>query len=145
MPKMTETDNAYAAGILDGEGSIAISGRAKTALCIYVGNSDPRMCVWLKERYGGSIYQSPSRIRNGKSTRIMYQWQLASASAGAFLKAVYPYLVIKKEQADIAFAYLATKGKSGQRVEVGDHLYRLDLIDRLKETRNHRPPLKAVK
>ena len=142
---MSETDHAYAAGIVDGEGSIAISGRLKTALFVTVSNSDPRVCIWLKERYGGFVYQSPGRIRNGKQTRIIYQWRCASATAGQFLKIIYPYLVIKKEQAEIAFAYLSTKGKTGQRVEIGDHLHRLDLIERLNQTRHHRPPLRAVK
>ena len=142
---MSETDHAYAAGIVDGEGSIGINSTPKhTWLVISVANSDPRVCVWLADRYGGKVHQDKQRIRNGKSTRIMYHWQAGAATSGKFLKVIHPYLVIKKEQADIALAFLMTKGKGGQRVEPGDYLYRLDLIERLKETRAHRPPLRAV-
>ena len=143
---MIETDNAYAAGIVDGEGCIQISTTTKrTWLAIGVANSDPRVCVWLSERYGGKVHQQKPRTQNGKPTRIMYTWYVGSAAAGNFLKTIYPYLVIKKEQADIALAFLTTKGTGGQRVEPGDYLHRLDLIERLKQTRAHRPPLRAVK
>lgn len=144
--EMIETDNAYAAGVVDGEGCIQINATPKhTWLAISVANSDPRVCVWLAERYGGKVHQDKPRVRNGKPTRVMYSWQVGSATAGEFLKAIHPYLVIKKEQADIALAFLVTKGKGGQRVEPGDQLHRLDLIERLNKTRAHRPPLRAVK
>lgn len=139
---MIETVHAYAAGIVDGEGCIAISENAKrTQFRIEVVNSDPRVCVWLKERYGGSVYQ---KKHYGGSRHIVYSWIVVSSTAGEFITAIYPYLVIKKEQADIALAYLKTKGKIGQRLEAGTYDERVRLIKRLSEARVHRPSLKVV-
>jgi len=141
-PVTTETDHAYAAGIVDGEGTITLHDHGKrTALTVAVFNSEPRVCVWLQERYGGSIGQN---IRPDPH-RIMYAWRCSSSLASKFLNNIYPYLIIKKQQADIALAYLKTVGRRGQRVEPGDYLHRLDLIERLNQTREHRPPLRAVK
>jgi hypothetical protein len=67
---MNEVDLAYAAGIFDGEGSVSIihtkTGHTKADGSIYrhyrlqvcVVNTNPILCQWLKETFGGCITQS---------------------------------------------------------------------------------------
>jgi hypothetical protein len=46
----------------------------------------------------------------------MYRWKIAGQAASEFLKAVLPYLVIKRKQAEIAIEFQATK--TGRRFTV---------------------------
>jgi len=107
------TTLAYAAGLFDGEGSVAITYSKRTGseqryhrLQISVTNTDPRVLVWLRDRFGGCI----TNVRLGANTRQRpsARWQTSLRRAEAFLRAVRPYLVIKGEQADVAVALRAT-------------------------------------
>lgn len=112
MSGLLNTDLAYAAGLLDGEGSISIIMAYKKrrtphhTLCMTVVNTDPRPIRWLLERFSGRMYsRMPGQARR---TKTLYDWHISARKAEAFLRAVYPYLIIKREQADIAFALRRT-------------------------------------
>jgi len=138
---MTKIDHAYAAGIVDGEGSISIQNYSSiTSLRVEVVNTDPRICLWLKERFDGRVYQHPRT--NGR--RMLYKWTVASAAAGTFLKAICPYMILKKEQAEIALAYQQTMRKTSDRLSWFDKQNRLKLITKLNEARRERPSLRVV-
>ena len=130
MSTSEHINNAYAAGLVDGEGCITIENqRNHMYLLIQVCNTDPRVCIWLKERFGGAI-----RTQQQKNWKRMYRWAVTTVKAKEFLTAIYPYLIIKKEQADIAFAFLDTKGNRG-RVSPDVKLYRETLRDDMKEAK----------
>lgn len=58
----------------------------------------------LREMYGGSIHEN--RSTSSDSTRKPhYCWGIVSRQAEAYLRCVLPYLVAKREQADIALEY----------------------------------------
>lgn len=91
----TTTDLAYAAGMVDGEGCIHIlyhRGRGHHSINVIITNTDPRVAEWLLERFGGRVHHPRERVDN---------WTVSARKAAAFLELVYPYLVIKKEQADL--------------------------------------------
>ena len=99
---------AYAAGMLDGEGCIYISPGTthQHQLSVVFSQTDSRSLEFLAYRYGG-------RVRPGKVTsagRPTYQWHLTGKSAMDFLSSVRPYLIIKEEQADIAARWPTWKG-----------------------------------
>lgn len=74
-------------------------------LRVTLSQKDPRPIVWLHERWAGTVY----RIRHTKYKHCqLYEWALYGRNAGAFLKDVRPYLVLKADQADVAFAFLET-------------------------------------
>ena len=105
---------AYTAGIVDGEGCIAISrGINKKSdkpyyqLQVSVSNSNLWLCEWLRMQYGGIISRDDRRhIRlNSLSKNIVYKWFLWSTAAMNFLKLILPYLYLKKTQAELGIAF----------------------------------------
>lgn len=93
---------AYTAGLFDGEGWITIAKRKwgkNTIDAIQVGlaNTSLPLIDWLHSMYkAGFIYSNKSKL----SKRFTYTWQLTRImDVYHFLKAVTPYLVIKKEKA----------------------------------------------
>lgn len=100
---MLETDRAWAAGIMDGEGCIRLqnrrnsSGKISYTLRVSVSNTDPPMLRRLVELFGGGVW--PNRSATGKP---MWQWVVWSKNAESALTAMAPYLITKKVQAQVA-------------------------------------------
>ena len=117
----TEVELAWAAGALDGEGCICIYGRPgriskkgvhALQLVITLVNTDPRMPLKMKEIFGGNCQPAVERRGNPRRRPIM-TWLITGKPAGLALAKMLPFLVIKREQAGIALAYVATIGKNG--------------------------------
>lgn len=133
MNKLTETEKAYIAGILDGEGSISII-RVKSRSNTYKYDFYPKVRVqntyfpiisWLKEKIGiGSIYHGKQRNPKWKS---LYQWQILSNQAQELLREVRPYLRIKKELADLVLGFRKNEHngypRSSEVYQMQDELY----------------------
>lgn len=104
-----DTDHAWAAGILDGEGCIQISrSRTGHTLNLTVGQSSRDgapgpMLLRLQSLYGGRIWEHRTRHRLGR--RPHHVWGLVARQAEAVLRATLPYLVEKRGQAEIALEY----------------------------------------
>lgn len=94
-----------AAAYIDTDGSIGIypynvKGKLRAYdLRCYLVCIDARIPTWLKSIYGGS-----HRLGNG-SKRIRHHWTLTTRGAYKFLEETYPFLLLKKEQADIALEW----------------------------------------
>jgi len=104
---MAEVD-AWTAGIIDGEGTIAIEtprGELRRAYprlyraVIRVGNTDPRMLNKLRELWGGNIRSYHNR--HPEKWKQAYEWMVTNKSVVPILEAILPYLVCKKEQAEL--------------------------------------------
>lgn len=111
VPPITiPTDSAalgYIAGLVDGEGNINIS----TAFCVgkskslsyharvVITNTNELLMVWLLESLGGTIENRRHRKPNWKPS---WNWAVYGDNAASLLKAIKPYLVIKKDQATLA-------------------------------------------
>jgi hypothetical protein len=110
---MNEVDLAYAAGIFDGEGSVSIihtkTGHTKADGSIYrhyrlqvcVVNTNPILCQWLKETFGGCITQS----HKGENRLPLWQWIKPSHKGAKFLKLIQPYLHLKSPQVKLALEF----------------------------------------
>lgn len=103
----------YVAGILDGEGTIALCNYHQkdrpseyTRLEIRINNTDFRLIKWLMHNFGGR-FQSQANNRGFKNTKTLYSWYLSGkANKEKFLLGVLPHLLLKKEQAQIALNFL---------------------------------------
>jgi hypothetical protein len=98
---------AYTAGIIDGEGYISLlpvwHSRGYIA-CVKVSSVDPYMTVFMHDNYGGNL--GKPRIHKPPQ-RPSRQWALRNnARVGIFLRKIYPYLRVKKAQADIVLEYI---------------------------------------
>ena len=101
---------AYAAGIIDGEGSIQIrrvigkNGEVSPRydLTVKVSNTNPKMIEFLSVTFGGrSMLES---MRGGKH-RPVYRWNLVGERCQWFLKIIKPYMVCKQDQVDLAILF----------------------------------------
>jgi hypothetical protein len=99
----TETDRAYAAGLIDGEGSITAYAPSRSphsfAISVSVRMCDREPIDWLATTFGGkSILQK----RPTKSGTPIFEWKLNSRNAAAFLTLIKPHLKVKGKRAAYA-------------------------------------------
>ena len=110
---------AYAAGIIDGEGSICITKQKRADCSIgytyrlfaQVGMADPEVPLWLKQTFGGSLCLTPAK----GSWSSYYTWTITTRQSAGFLYQILPYLKIKKGQVEIALEFQKLKRKPGRQ------------------------------
>lgn len=96
-------EDAYFAGIIDGEGCISFysrkggrsSGKTHT-IAIAVSMTWKPIIEALQKRFGGSIHK---RTKPHPQLKQQYSWTVAANLAKKCLEAVAPYLIEKKDQA----------------------------------------------
>jgi hypothetical protein len=100
---------AYIAGLLDGDGCIRI-GYAEYKptqnrtyyLSVQITNNYLPVLEQIQGIYKGSIH----RQRRAKETHTdTFMWKIGSKRAGKFLRDIYPFFIIKKEQAALALEF----------------------------------------
>lgn len=111
---MNNANLGYAAGIIDGEGTILItklSNYPHALKCAYRLVTELGMCdeiapTWMHNTFGGRLkgYDRP----DVKHKRV-YRWNITDSQAMEFLKLILPYLKTKRAQAEIAIEYQETK------------------------------------
>ena len=105
---MDDTWLAYCAGLLDGEGNIYISPRNDKTRCwagrVRIANIDIRPLKLLRESFGGSI----QKIHSPRGRRTCWHWCIGGPIAEDFLRLVLPFLIIKKEEAEVFLEYRDT-------------------------------------
>lgn len=104
---MLETDLAYIAGIVDGEGCIRIK-KAKAYRCqgrvtpgyhasIQIKMVDEPAIRFIAETLGGWYYKQEKNCKGG---RLLYCWAASDKKAADIIRTLLPYLRIKKTQAE---------------------------------------------
>lgn len=100
----------YFAGLFDGEGFVRInkwkkpgSVHVRYQVICGLGMTHRPVIELMQRTYGGSINQNRHDLRNPKH-RIQFTWNVGSQRAAAFLRRVFPYLIVKKDEAEIALA-----------------------------------------
>ena len=107
---MKKTDLAYIAGIIDGEGSIIAQrstskkGQLKRYNIIVVVNmTDTSAIELIRALFGGRFYKYlPRRSERKAITR----WQVSGQEAEVILRAIKPYLLVKRAKAEVALRLL---------------------------------------
>ncbi len=95
---------AYLAGIIDGEGCISFGGRLKkkyVTVTLQITNTNRTLIDWLSENLGGSIYERRDIRPNRKQSWL---WSCAGRRATEIIRTVSPYLIVKKEQAEVVLS-----------------------------------------
>jgi hypothetical protein len=112
---LTEAEKGYLAGIIDGEGCIRLARRlGKRGQHIYliqvvIANTSPKLHEWLESKIPGSgyvnkktHYTDPRPSSHPAQWKPSYRWIVSgSRFAIVFLKEIAPYLIIKREQAEL--------------------------------------------
>lgn len=133
---------AWAAGFIDGEGSIgfykkvqSIHGKKYTChyLRLSVANTDKSALYRLKDLFGGSVHKSTHAGRNNKDC---WTWYCQSNACADALERLLPYLFVKRQQTELALESRKFMRKPGQ--------FRLHDDDRAQQERIS-AQLKALK
>lgn len=108
--QLSETEAAYLAGLIDGDGSITCghtSKRVRHRPIVTIHQKDPTILFWVQEVAGvGSVTKRTRgygyQARYPKADQYMHRWRLTQRVAGIeFLRQVEPYLRIKQEKAKL--------------------------------------------
>lgn len=112
---------AYLAGAIDSDGTIGVKKStyamrrvgdcsaptfSERVALRQVQDTIPKM---LQERFGGSLYITKPSTQNGKP---LWSWAATDLRATNCLKALWPYLRIKREQAENCLALRKVKERS---------------------------------
>jgi hypothetical protein len=116
---LNETEKAYLAGIIDGEGCVGLGVRLKKYITptLQITNTDERLMLWLVEHCGGKVYP---RLAEGRPTRKpSWLWSVAGQKARTVIETAQPYLVLKAAQAEIVLRAYAKNGRRPGRDSLG--------------------------
>jgi len=109
-----ETDHAWAAGFVDGEGSVSIfqrknngkSDRPGWLLQVSVGQRVRDPLLFLQALYGGAVSKGPN-------CRGVNYWQATGHDARGALESMLPHLRVKQKQAKCAIRFASVlRGKN---------------------------------
>lgn len=99
---------SYIAGIVDGEGSIMLTGRSSgsIALNLSISNTCKPLVDWLSEATGTGQVTTVDHQKYGRTqNRTGYQWKVHGDTAENLIRQMLPYLVVKKTQANLALEF----------------------------------------
>ena len=104
----------YVAGILDGEGSLSIHkadspGNNSYRLQIVIYGTSIKLMKWLLGNFGGTFYSRDNNPSGWTKTysRPIHKWNISGrANKERFLLGIIPYLIIKREQAEVALEFV---------------------------------------
>jgi len=110
---LTIAQKAYFAGIIDGEGSIIMNyDKPKTNPSILVANTDFRVMEWIRKVFSPVGLKITYRIRKRENPKWKDVYQLhihGVKNVYDILRAIEPYLVIKKDKSVKARQFLKRK------------------------------------
>ena len=117
MPEIKDTDWAYAAGFVDGEGCIAITrtfvpsrGKYTYSVAVVVVNRDRAVLDWMRDLWNGWVVAGSNA---GGFSRPSWAWRSpAGTSAAIFLTGIRPWLRIKGPQCNNALSMIEVLQRS---------------------------------
>lgn len=125
---MQETQKAYWAGILDGEGCVNITTtKPKDRITPYhflrimIYNSKRELLEKAKREFGcGTIqtHKSWSKVLNYQG-KIIFAWGASTRDAEKCLRILLPYLFLKKKQAELALEFQEAKSTKKGKMKGG--------------------------
>lgn len=111
-------DKAYLAGIIDGEGSLYVasaslpSGTKSYSARLSVDQSNEEFIRWVASMFGvGCVAEVTKKSSLGK--KRAFAWRASCKEAASVLRAVIPYLKIKKRQAELLLELEENKSPRG--------------------------------
>lgn len=132
---MIKTDIlAYIAGYIDGDGCFNIrkqsfERRFKYSNQLIVTSTNEEIVKFLKRKLGGN-YTRVDTSKRPKNWKPQFRYTIHGKAAGRIARAIYPFLVEKRHQAQCFFEFSETNDKS-----VKDHL--IETITSLKHSTDH--------
>jgi len=110
ITKLSETDKAYIAGLIDGEGAIySARNREKTWYpTISISMTSEGVLRWLTQKTGGEKIQTTVRKNDGRYKSILktiYSYRVTGKTAKLLCSTILPYLRVKANHARVVCAF----------------------------------------
>jgi len=113
---MKKTDLAYMAGVIDGEGNITLAKRnngkykagVRYDIQIGVTNTNKWLLESFRFAFGGSIRKKRKGFKSLPSSQDCFDWSVTNQQAFTAIKALLPYLQLKRPQAELAITFCGT-------------------------------------
>lgn len=118
---------AYMAGFLDADGSISIvslSQNKRYTVKVSITNCNQDVISLFSKEFGGKIRAKSGKKKNWNTC---YEWSMTSNKALAIINTLYPFIKIKRGQADLAIELQALRAK--MRKEGVHHRWHKDKWD----------------
>lgn len=121
---LTETEKAWMAGFMDGEGCFTIGkqirkNRPSPSYRVYitVANTDKTSLESFVKEYGGKIYNIHERRKDKKGVNWSdaHDWYCPISSSKRLLLDLLPFLRLKRQQSEIILQFLQKKHKFKRR------------------------------
>lgn len=131
------TSYEYLAGFVDGEGHIGIKKHTRflrsKSECYYerisVANTNKEIIDIFKKEFGGYVYHhKPSKLSNNS----YWSWEVTNKQARIMLEKIYPYLIVKKIEADVVMELTKSKEKKYSQVPDKVNEFREYLFQKVK-------------
>lgn len=142
---------AWAAGFFDGEGHIRIAKHSKRGsymLSISAVQATPEPIELLQKLFGGTAHKRVKSYRG--ALKVMFTWQASSKLAEGILMEMLPYLVVKRDEAELAFEFRRTfrpqfgdRSKNPPELEDRRRAMMLDLQQMRRDKREQHLPIAA--
>lgn len=138
----TVADLAWAAGILDGEGSIFVMKQGRQdrerdtnyILRVSVQSTDPYMAKEMASIFpDGAVFSQQVDKRPNNSNTL--KWQVSGRKAANVLKELLPFLRVKKEQALLAINFQSTTKKHWKHMTETDYKTQEEFYFKLKQAK----------
>ena len=103
----TETEKAYIAGIVDGEGTVSIGQEANGnfMVSLSISNTFKPLIDWLSGKLNHKVYILDKAHSRNEKWKILYTVVLSSHTAKELLEVVFPYLIVKREHALVVLGF----------------------------------------
>jgi hypothetical protein len=105
-PDMTEAELGYLAALIDGEGCLTLDRNGQPSLQII--NTDERIIGWLRVHIPVDRESVSVQVQRPLWHKPRWSWRCPSKYVALLLTSLLPYLVCKREQAEILIAVDAT-------------------------------------
>lgn len=114
---LSELDAAYCAGVFDGEGSVVLWDRGyggRLQLRCTVANTYRPLMDWLQDTLGTGSVVEKKYTRQGQEHYLdAYTYQVYGQNAVEWLRAMLPYLIVKRDKALVAIESQSTPKGNG--------------------------------
>lgn len=118
---LADTQAAYLAGMLDADGHIGLycrndSTKQHLRVHVDVSNTDTTLLLWIKDTAGiGSVNKQHAATVTHKAS---FQWNATNESAVTLLRQLTPYMIVKRERAELAIEFFTRLQESPSRIDL---------------------------
>lgn len=120
---ITNTDFAYAAGYIDGDGCFNVRKEflykrisPKYTATLIISSTNKQILIWFQDNFGGSINSPKKTIVGRELHKTVFYYILCQKNAFDLSKKILPYLVEKHEECIRFIEFIETNNKTDKDI-----------------------------